>query len=150
MKENEPGKLKTRKRLAWRLPVLMAEHRIRSASELKRRLEEVGYEISSIHVARIVHVRPQRISSDLLDALVTIFDCTANDILAVETVNPDEEGGEETRPASVPKTGRADRKRAGKAEPKAPRALIPEGTSLEDITGPKLHALPNPYQKKDK
>ena len=87
--------LKLKKRLVWRLPVLMAEHKIRTATELKRRLEEVGYEITSVHVARLVHDRPQRISSDLLDALVTIFDCTANEILAVEMVIPAAEGAEQ-------------------------------------------------------
>lgn len=145
--------LKLTKRLVWRLPVLMAEHRIRTATELKRRLEELGYEITSVHVARLVHDRPQRISSDLLDALVTIFDCTANEILAVEMVNPDEEGRETMDPKaseSVPRTGKADRKREGKPKPKATRANLPEGMNLENITGPKLHAIPNPYSKKDK
>lgn len=141
---------KLTKRLVWRLPILMAEHRIRTATELKRRLEELGYEITSVHVARLVHARPQRISSDLLDALVTIFDCTASDILAVEMVNPDEKGGEQadrkgTESPDLP--DKTSRKREGKSKPKATRANLPEGMSLESFTGPKLHAIPNPYRK---
>ena len=86
MKKNS-AELKLKKRLVWRLPVLMAEHKIRTATELSRRLADIGYEITCVHAARLVHDRPQRISSDLLDALVTIFDCTANDILSAERVD---------------------------------------------------------------
>jgi len=64
----------------------MAEHKIRSATELSRRLGAIGYEITPAHANRLVNDRPQRISSDLLDALVTIFDCGVEEILAVEVV----------------------------------------------------------------
>lgn len=74
----------TTKKLSWRLPVLMAEHGIRSAADLQRRLAALGYEITPVHAARLVHNRPQRLSADMLEALVSLFDCTVNDLLAVE------------------------------------------------------------------
>ena len=90
MSKNLP-EVKLKRRLVWRLDLLMAEHRVKSASELSRRLSAIGYKITAIHAARLVYDRPQRISSDLLDALVTIFDCTASDILAIELVGEDEQ-----------------------------------------------------------
>jgi DNA-binding Xre family transcriptional regulator len=76
----------TLKKTGWELAVLMAVRRIRSAAELARRLQTVGHNITSIHLSRIIHDRPQRLSMELLDALLTVLDCTPNELMPVHEV----------------------------------------------------------------
>jgi len=48
-------------RLGWRLRVRMAENRIPTATELKRRLDAIGYDITSAQLSRIVDERPAQV-----------------------------------------------------------------------------------------
>ena len=67
--------------LKWRLRVMMAERNIAHASTLKRLLEKSGYQITNSQVTRIVKQRPVRISTDLLDHLLSVLNCNIDDLL---------------------------------------------------------------------
>src|SRR5689334_13004058 len=84
--EEKNKALKLTKHLRWRLDVVMRDRRIKTASALQSKLQEVGLEMSRAQVARVIAERPARINSDLLDALVEILDCDANDLLTKEDV----------------------------------------------------------------
>ncbi len=85
MEEGQPKpKPKPRARVIWNLYPLMAERRIRYASDLTRRLAEVGVNLTPTHVARIVSKPPERLSLELLEGLLTVLDCSPNDLIRVE------------------------------------------------------------------
>ena len=73
--------LKLTHRIEWDLLTLLAKHKIRTGVELKRLLDSVGYEISSVHAARLLAKCPSQIPINLLNALVTIFKCRLSDIM---------------------------------------------------------------------
>lgn len=73
-----------KKKLTWKLRLVMVSKGINTASELKRRLDKYGYDITTTHAARIVNVLPQRINSELFEALVNVLDCMPGDLLVTE------------------------------------------------------------------
>lgn len=75
-----------KKKLTWKLRLVMVSKGINTASELKRRLAHYGYDITTTHAARIVNVLPQRISSELLEALINVLDCSPGDLLVTEAM----------------------------------------------------------------
>jgi len=75
------------RRLTWRLEILMAERKIRSATELHRLLVNYGYKITSSQLSRVVKDRPERVSTDLLDHLLEILNCEIGDLLRSEPVS---------------------------------------------------------------
>jgi DNA-binding Xre family transcriptional regulator len=111
------------RKLTWRLEILMAECKIRSATELHRKLVNYGYEITSSQLSRIVKDRPERVSTELLDLLLDILKCEIGDLLRSEPVS-----GED---AIIKQKQRVRR------EPVT-------DNSGADLTGPKLTALPVP------
>ena len=140
----------------------MLDHNIKSAAALQRRLEEVGVDISSAQVSRIIYDRPVRANMELLDALATIFSCTANDLLPVRHVTPDEstEGPTvidetdpvpEAQPVKEPvSTAHEKPKREAKAKKDTAKVVPLKRDKPEyGITGPKLTPLPNPNEEFD-
>lgn len=77
--------------LAWNLRALMDQRGIRRIADLHRRLRDVGVHKSSTQLSRIVAQRPKELSTDLLDALVTILDCDISDLLVLEKAAPHQE-----------------------------------------------------------
>jgi DNA-binding Xre family transcriptional regulator len=121
----------TELRYGWRLANLMADHKIRTGTELQRRLSDVGYEITSSQITRIIYDRPQQVKTALLDALGRIFDCTLDDLMPV--VNAAEVDAQ--RRAEAPKE-RRKRVRTGKP------AITAQ--SEEDMAGPVVRPFPVP------
>lgn len=76
---------KVKTQMEWRLPALMGERRIRTATDLQRRLHEVGVDISSAQLTRLVNGNPARLSNNLMYGLTLVLDCEACDLLH----NPD-------------------------------------------------------------
>lgn len=72
------------RQLVWRLAVLMAEHKIKTTVDLTRRLKEVGVTISPSQLGRIVYDRPRRVSTELLEGLVNVFECGVEDLFRLE------------------------------------------------------------------
>jgi DNA-binding Xre family transcriptional regulator len=69
-----------RKRVAWRVRVLMAERNIRSVSELVRRLEDIGVAISIAQLGRMIDGKTQHWNQDVVEGLITILDCQIGDL----------------------------------------------------------------------
>ncbi len=131
-----------KRRLSWRLRVMMAERKINTATELQRLLERSGFLITSSQLTRIVRDRPDRISSDLLDHLLEVLKCDIGDLLRSDQVT--EEDLPERRDAS---------ELASPTLQKKPRSLkrvrreVSEIRPDENLTGPKITAFPIPPGK---
>lgn len=72
----------SRRRVHWRVRLLMAEHGVRSVSELVRRLDEIGISISVQQLGRIIDGRAQLWNQDVLEGLMTIFGCELSDLVS--------------------------------------------------------------------
>lgn len=75
-----PGGKKVARQLVWRLHPVMAERNIRTATDLHRRLEPFGIDITSQQLTRIVAKLPARLNTDVLVVLMTALDCEASDL----------------------------------------------------------------------
>lgn len=69
-----------RKRIVWRVRVLMAEQNIRSVSELVRRLDDIGVSISIAQLGRMIDGKTQHWSSDVVEGLITVLGCQIGDL----------------------------------------------------------------------
>ena len=85
---NEETREHTGKSIVWRLHLVMAERRIRSVAELQRRLRDLGITISSTQLGRLHYKKPERLSIEILEGLMTVLDCTASDLMAEEDAKP--------------------------------------------------------------
>lgn len=74
------------KTLQWRLHAVMADRGIRTATELHRRLQPYGVEITSHQLSRIVAKMPERLNTKVLSALMTVLDCSANELIRTVTL----------------------------------------------------------------
>ncbi|MCR6480423.1 helix-turn-helix transcriptional regulator [Variovorax sp. ZS18.2.2] len=74
------------KALQWRLHAVMADRGIRTATELHRRLQPYGVEITSHQLSRIVAKMPDRLNTKVLSALMTVLDCSANELIRAVTL----------------------------------------------------------------
>ena len=93
--------------LHWRLHTVMSERGIRTASELHRRLVGLDVPITHSQVCRTVTHRPERLSIELLAALMHTLDCSASDLLQAAR-----------KPAAASRARRA----AAQEAPEAPKA----------------------------
>lgn len=63
-----------------RVQVLMAEHDIRFVTELWKRLNVMGVDISHSQLTRVVNNSTKSLSIDLLEGLATLFDCPVSSL----------------------------------------------------------------------
>lgn len=129
----------------------MAERHIKTITELRKQLETVGVEISTAQLSRVVDTLPTRISSDLLAGLTTVLRCDVSDLVRVtrhyptpgiggfgySAVTVTESRGQEFPDNASPSTSRRRRMPPPK-----------ESLNAEDMTGPKVTALPIPDRGK--
>lgn len=73
-----------RRKVTWRVRVMMAEREIRSVSELVRRLEQVGVSISISQLGRLIDGKTQHWSQEVLEGLMLVLDCELSDLLRSE------------------------------------------------------------------
>lgn len=125
----------TEPRYGWRLAALMGDHKIRTGVELQRRLADVGYQMTSSQVTRIIYVRPQQVKTALLDALGEIFGCTLDDLMPVIDCHGQKPGQQ----MAAPKAPQEPKK-------KRVRATRPAASTEaeEEIAGPVVRAFPIP------
>lgn len=103
--------------LGWRLRVRMAENRISTATELKRRLDAVGYDITSAQLSRIVDDRPAQVKTALLEALLNVLGGSMNELMPTQgVVEPKPAQGDAPPPASAPTPAKRIRKPPRSAE----------------------------------
>ncbi len=134
-----------RKRLTWRLRVLMAERGIKNASQLQRRMQEVGHAITSAHAARIVGVMPQRISVELISTLLTVLDCRISELIAEVPADENEADHPEDRPLKTTKSAPSRTKDTGTTAKREQRPLGDKATEI--LVGPKVMAYPIPDEE---
>ena len=82
----------------WRLRHMMAEREIRSGAQLQRLLHDAGYDVSMAQVSRLIAERPRRYSAELLDALMLVLECSANDLIQATWAHEDAMGMETPKP----------------------------------------------------
>ena len=120
--------------LDWRLRVRMAENKINTATELKRRLDAVGYQITSAQLSRILDERPAQIKTALLEARLQILGGTLDELMPLRTAPPQAQAPNAEAPPAVAPTPKKTRPR------KRPDPVV---ASQEDLTGgPKVSPFP--------
>ena len=120
--------------LEWNIRVMMAKKKIHSVTELHRRLLQVGVDISSAQLTRIVSELPERMNMRLFAALLEVLDCEPNDLL----IKPQQVGDVDDR--RIPPT--MNIKPISQPKPPKPRvAPLPEADA-EDVMGPKVTPFP--------
>ena len=72
---------KSKRKVVWRVRVMMAEHAIRSVSELVRRLEQVGVSISNAQLGRLIDGHANYWNQEVLEGLMEVFDCELSELL---------------------------------------------------------------------
>lgn len=144
--------MKTKKKVVWKIRWMMLEAGIHTATALKKRLDEIGYDITTAYAARIVNEIPNRLSIDLLNALINVFDCEPGDLLASEIISEDTGGPPEGEvKTSSPRKIDAQASSASSTAKKRLRVTplqVVGGMSVEALLGPKLRPMPNPYEEK--
>lgn len=133
--------MKVNKTLEWRLNVVMSERRIKTITELKRRLDAIGVGISSAQLGRVVWERPQKINIELLEGLVTVLECEVSDILKV-CVTP---GSDKIQKPESSESATKEKDAVKERKPRVKPVLVP---TPEDLKGPQLIAFPLPERKK--
>lgn len=108
--------------LRWRLHTMMSERGIRTSSELHRRLEPYGIEITSHQLSRIVAKLPLRLNTQVLAALMTELRCEASDLLVADQQSDE--------PAPDASTTSARKRRSKNAPPASEEVLGPNITQL--------------------
>lgn len=123
-------------KMKWRLRVLMAEREIPTATELQRRLKDVGVEISSVQLTRVIKEMPSRISAQLLRGLLEVLDCGVEDLILVE--RDGDATPAETLKESKKKSGNV--RRISKKKPN--RDSLVSG-DVSELVGPKARPFPS-------
>lgn len=72
-----------RKYLKWNAPVLLMQSGIRRKDRLAEVMNELGVDISSTQIGRIVNDRPKRVSMEVLEGLCSAFDCTPSELMVL-------------------------------------------------------------------
>jgi hypothetical protein len=138
------GKPNVSKKVGWNLFPIMAKNNIRTAAELSRRLKALGIDVTSIYLSRMMNERPGRLNTDLLDAFITLFNCTVSDLLPVI----DESGVEMPQPATTTTAVHSSSElpanvlKFEKKEEDKKKRRKKDSDVPADILGPDIFALP--------
>lgn len=82
MPESNQSKIEIRK-LVLRARSVMADRGFRSVSALQRSLATIGVAISVPQLIRVVDGTAKHINKDVIEGLLTLFDCGIGDLFAV-------------------------------------------------------------------
>ena len=143
------SRLATLNTLEWRVRVMMAERHIKTITELRKQLEEVGVEISTTQLSRIVDALPTRLSSEVLAGLTTVLRCDIGDLIRVARRRPPptEQDTDDRHPSGTVSNARATDDATPDSSPKRGVRRTREPIST-NVTGPKVTALPIPERPK--
>lgn len=73
------------RRLVWKVRITMAEHGIRTVTELAARLNAIGVTISISQLGRLIDGKSKLINPEILEGLMTVLDCGLEGVLAEVT-----------------------------------------------------------------
>lgn len=125
-----------RKQIKWNLLVAMSKRGIRKVVDLQKKLSDVGVEISSQQLGRLVSGPPQRLNMEVLEGLTTVLKCKLEDIMILTDVAEPEEK-EEVSPT-------------GKERPKPPSRRV-KSTATEEskrVSAPPKFTVVEPLPKR--
>ncbi len=133
---------KTAMQLQWRLHTMMSDRGIRTATELYRRLEPYGIDITSHQLSRIVSKMPSRLNTHVLAALLTELQCEASDLIRAVPAGtaPGPVGSKSASPRAPAPTAPA---------PRAPRVRSIDRKPPPSVLGPKLLSVKPPPPSTD-
>ncbi|MEO8801812.1 MAG: helix-turn-helix transcriptional regulator [Rudaea sp.] len=115
--------------LEFRLAVMMAERKIRTVTDLTRRLKEQGVEVSSSHMTRFMKDSPPALTLPFLAALCRALECQPGDLFRwVDDQDP------------------ASTANVASIKPSAPPSIA--RTHDEKKVGPRIRALPRPPKRR--
>jgi len=158
-------KPRVRKKIVWKLPTVMSEREVYTQSQLQELLKDYGISISTPQLSRIHKKLPEFLKVEILEGLLTVLDCTIDDLIQVkEEPYDDGDGGEKiekpvpekttsirkiSTPEKAPAASSEQKAESKKAETKKAADKKP-GTVLElfegkihSLKGLKLHPLPS-------
>lgn len=143
------SRLATLNALEWRVRVMMAERHIKTITELRKQLAEVGVEISTTQLSRIVDALPTRLSSEVLAGLTTVLRCDIGDLIRVARRRPPptEQDTDDRHPADTVSNAHPADDVTPDSSPKRGVRRTREPIST-NVTGPKVTALPIPERPK--
>lgn len=75
-------------RLEWRLTELMRRQGLRSAKDLQLALQARGLQLSHTQVWRLTQTPPEKIRIDLLEALLSVLQCSPQQLFGWPAVDP--------------------------------------------------------------
>lgn len=155
-------KPRVRKRIIWKLPTVMSEREVYTQSQLQELLKDAGVTISTPQLSRIHKKLPEFLKVEILEGLLTVLDCTIDDLIQVKEEpygDGDGDGGEKVekpepeKPANIRKISTPEKTSVASSERKAESKKAPDkkpGTVLElfegkihSLKGLKLHPLPS-------
>lgn len=116
--------------IEWRLLNMMAERRIRTVTELRKRLQNVGVDVSSQQIGRLVNQFPERLNTVYLRGLLTVLDCDISDLIRVHP--PDNDVGIEGKNQIYP----YDTSQKAKSKPKTRKSRPPKADHPKNILPP--------------
>lgn len=76
--------IKQKRKIIWRVRIVMAERGIRSVSELVRQLEDIGVSISVAQLGRLIDGKTQHWNQQVIEGLMAVMDCELGDLLRSE------------------------------------------------------------------
>lgn len=123
-------------RIEWRLLQMMAERRIKQNTLLVERLRDVGVDISTAQLGRLVDRFPDRLNTETLRGLLTVLDCDIADLIRVHPPNAANLVQGDNQVYSVPaadkrapakRIKRGPRKAQGETSVTSQKRVLPDG-----------------------
>ena len=144
------SKLPTLNTLEWRVRVMMAERHIKTITELRKQLESVGVYISTTQLSRVVDALPTLIRSEVLAGLTTVLRCEVSDLIRVARRRPSpvENDVEDSDMSDAPSNGNPSADLAPQEASSKRRVRREREPMSQNLTGPKVTALPIPDRPK--
>lgn len=123
--------------LEFRLAVVMAERKIRTVTELTRRIKEQGLEVSSSHMTRFMRDNPPSLTLPFLTALCHALDCQPTDLFHWVEVP----SGDTLIAATDPQKAKESAPLKGQGEGSVASL---DKKRAESVAGPRIGAMPRP------
>lgn len=131
---------KSRKaRMEWHLTTVMARRKVRTATDLHRQLLDIGIEISSAQLSRLMNENPRRLSSEVMYGLTKVLQCDVSDLWT----NPDRSRPPQWASAATPTESPASNEPAETPGPSQEvRRKRKRPATAQSVSGPKFEAYP--------
>lgn len=76
-----PKAVVSKRKIVWRVRVMMAERGVRSVSQLGRMLADSGVDISTVQLGRMIDGHTQYIKLEVIEGLMNVLDCGLDELI---------------------------------------------------------------------